>query len=304
MRISTPIIGLAWLENKIYVVSKTNNVILVLSDDGSDDKSKYENIELKGMKDPCDLAASKPRRSIFICDRDNECIWRIQLPGGEITSCDIKGRPYRISISSSDLMIVCVVRDDRDYLFINRSSDEIEPESIPLPKEVRKLLHAIQLNSGNIIIAHSMVDTLGSFRISELEISEGTFVRNYDPRSTGFHQLRNWTPRQLSVDENDNIFIADFDNDRVVLLNSRLRDPQILLNRDQHSIKSPRRLCYVEEKQQLIVSQETADMLTHNVLVYDLHAHTQSNDSYCRVNELELIASGSIEMNAKNHTRG
>ena len=80
-------------------------------------------------------------------------------------------------------------------------------------------------------------------------------------------------PYYLSIDEDGNIFIADYNNDRVVLLHSRWTDVQILLNRDQHSIQSPLELCYIREKQQLIVGQQRSGGSTDVSCVQSLFTH-------------------------------
>ena len=89
---------------------------------------------------------------------------------------------------------------------------------------------------------------------------DGTkIIRSFGHRSIESNESKDcldWWPRHLSIDEDDNIFVADFRTDRrqtVVLLNPRLDEHQILVNRDQHQIDGPWRLCYVREKQMLIV---------------------------------------------------
>ena len=101
--------------------------------------------------------------------------------------------------------------------------------------------HAVQLINGNFIIAYSIRDRPDLFLISELSSNGMTFIRSFDPRRIEANRLDDWTPFHVSIDEDQNIFIADRNNDRVVRLNSRLTGFQILLNRDQHSIELPRR---------------------------------------------------------------
>ena len=291
---TNPVIGVAWLEENIYVVHYLSNIVYVHPDQESIDGSKDGNIELEEMKDPRDMVASKLSRSIFISDRGNRCLWRIQMPGREISRWKGDGRPDNMSISSSDVLVVRVVRDGRLYLNLYRSSDVMLIESISLPTEMRGLCHAVQLSNGNFIISHSMNDQ-DVFLISELSVDGRKFIRSFDPRSFASIELDGWKPYHLSIDEDGNIFIADFNNDRVVLLNSRWTDVQILLNRDQHSIKSPLRLCYIREKQQLIVGQWRSGGSTDDVRVFNLCSHTPSTDHQTVKSELDLIKSGSFD---------
>ena len=292
---TNPVMGVAWLEENIYVVYDSSNIVYVHPDQESIDGSKDGNIELKGMKDPRGMVASKLSRSIFIIEQDNRCLWRIQMPGREISRWEVDGTPWRMSISSSDVLVVCVDRDDRHYLNLYRSSDVMLIELIPLPTEIEWLIHAVQLSNGNFIISHSTHADPDGFLISELSVDGRKFIRSFDPRSFASIGLDDWRPAYLSIDEDGNIFIADYNNDRVVLLHSRWTDVQILLNRDQHSIESPWSLCYIREKQQLIVGQLRSGGSADDVRVFNLCSHTPSTDHRTFKSELDLINSGSFD---------
>ena len=289
------VMGVAWLEENIYVVYRYYNIVYVHPDQESTDGSTDGNIELKGMKYPCDMVASKLSRSIFISDHDNRCLWRIQMPGREISRWEVDGRPYEMSISSSDVLVVHVVRDGRRYLNLYSSSDVMLIQSTPLPTEIDLLYHAVQLSNGNFIITHSTKDDPDVYLISELSVDGRKFIRSFDPRSFASIGLNDWTAEYLSIDEDGNIFIADYNNDRVVLLHSRWTDVQILLNRDQHSIESPSRLCYIQEKQQLIVGRRRSGRSADDVRVFNLCSHTPSTDHRTFKSELDLIKSGSFD---------
>ena len=286
---------MAWLEEKVYVVNESSNIVYVHSDQESIDGSKDGNIELKGMDHPWDMVASKFTRSIFISDRGNRCLWKIQMPGREISQWGVDGAPRKLSISSSDMLIVCVNNDDRWFLNLYISSDVMLTESIPLPTGMKVLYHAVQLSNENLIISYSMNDDPDAFLISELSIDGKNIIGTFDPRLIESSRLNGWTPCHISIDEDKNIFIADYDNDRVVLLNSRWTDVQILLNSDQNFIESPRSLCYTQEKRQLIVGQWRSGGSTDGVLVFHLCSHTPFTDHRTFKSELDLIKTGSFD---------
>ena len=248
--------GVAWLENKIYVVCHRSNLVHVYPDQKPFDELKDDRIEIKGMKRPQDMAASGVSRSIFISDRVNRCIWRIQMPSKEISRWKIDGRPLGVSINSSDELIVVVVRDDRSYIDVYRYEDGGRIKEIDVEGLVGGLLglpSVVQSSNGNFIINHPSRDYFPVDLISEVSIDGRKIIRSFDPRSIESNELKNWSPWHLSIDEDDNIFVTDSSNNRVVLLNPRLDKHQILLNRDQHQIVGLQRLCYVREKQMLIV---------------------------------------------------
>ena len=285
-------IGLAWLEENIYIIYGLSNIVYVHPDQESIDGLKDGNIELKEMKNSQDMVASKLSRSIFISDSGNRCLWRIQNPRREISRWGVDGKPSKLSISSSDVLVVVVFRGGCLYLNLYRSSDVMLIESIPLPTAIHALNHAVQLSNGNFIISHSMDDDPDEFLISELSVDGRRFIRIFDPRNFAIDY---WEPEYLSIDEDGNIFIADYSNGKIVLLHSRWTDFQILLNIDQHSIKPPRTLCYLQEKQQLLVSQSRLKGSTDDVCVFNLCRHMSSSGYRTFKSELDLIKSGSFD---------
>ena len=251
----SPVEGVTWLENKIYVVCRGSNRVHVFPEQEPFDELKEEEIKIEGMKDPEDMSASKVSRSMFISDPGDRCLWRVQMPGGGISQWEMDGTPRSLSITSSDELIVDVRREDRCYLDIFSCLDVTRTQSIPLSTEVKNVRHAVQSSNGNIIILHSTENSPDVYQISELSIDGRNFIRTFDPRSVQSMNIKNWDPYHLSFDDDGRLFVVDYRHARVYLLSSQLTDPQILLKKIQHQLLGPQRLCYVREKQQLIVGQ-------------------------------------------------
>ena len=275
--------GIAWLEGNIYVAIDLANIVYVYPDQESIDGSKEENIVLIGMENPWDMVASKISRSIFISDMGNDGVWMIQMPEREISGWNVDGEPSEMSISSSDELLLCVsVRKYRleggfdllHYLNLYSSSDAMWMDTIHLPTEIKQLDHAVQLLSGNFVICYSREDDSVVFLLSELSADGEDFIRSFDLQSIESIRVNDWKPYYLWIGEDENIFIANYNIDKVFLLNSRWTDVQILLNRDQHSIDKPWKLCYIRENQQLIVSQ----WVSTDVLVFNLCPHAPLTD--------------------------
>ena len=232
-------------------------------------RNHSDRIDIKEMKDPYDMVASGVSRAIFICDYDNRCIWRIQMPSKEISRWEIDGRPWELSINSSDELIVVVLRYVRSYIDVYRCEDGERIKEIFVDGDVAP--YVVQSSNGNFIIAHESRYDSRVRLISEVSIDGTKIIRSFDPRSIEANDLEDWWPRHLSIDEDDNIFVADHDNHKVDLLNPRLDEHQILVNGDQHQIDEPRRLCYVREKQMLIVGHGRGSSTT--VSLFSLSEH-------------------------------
>ena len=284
----TAVAGVAWLENKIYVVCEYSNLVHVYPNKEPFDELEDDRIEIKEMNEPLDMAASGVSRSIFISDDFNRCIWRIQMPSKKISRWEIDGRPRELSINSSDELIVSVERDHRYYIDVYRCEDgerikeiqvvDVVPGYVVVPPVVQSL-------NGNFIIDHLSTDDPLVHLISEVSIDGTKIIRSFDPRSIESKELEDWRPRHLSIDEDDNIFVADYRNDRVVL-NPRLDEHQFLVSRDQHQIDAPTRHCYVREKQMLIVGH--GRWSSTSVSLFSLYKHRP----YTRVmnNTMELLS--------------
>ena len=243
--------GVAWLENKIYVACRDSNLIHVYSDKKPFCELKAENIEVTGMTEPYDMTASRVSRSIFVINAypridGSRCLWKIRLPDLETSSCSVVGCPRGLSITSTDELVVVNEKLNGSYLDIYRSSDMRWLQSVPLPPEFCRVCHAVQLSDGNFVVSHSNRDSPDVFLITKLSI--GNFVvkkKTFDLRSIRTVQLNDWYPVHLAVDKDDELFVADSSySRRVVLLNPRLAGLQILLNKHQHRINRPTCLCY------------------------------------------------------------
>ena len=251
--------GVAWLENTIYVVCKDSNLVHVYLDKEPFDEKKKDRIKVKDIINPYDMAASGVNRSIFISDVDSRCVWRIQMPNREISRWKIDGWPWGLSINSSDELIVVVYRDGGYYIDMHRSKDGERIEKIDVGGLYAGCSYgslpplAVQSSNGNFIILHRSRDDPPVSLISEVSIDGTKIIRTFDPRSIESIESKDWRPRYLSMDEDDNIFVADYYKNRIVLLNPRLDKYRILVNRDQHQIDGPHKLCYVRDKQMLIV---------------------------------------------------
>jgi len=98
---------------------------------------------------------------------------------------------------------------------------------------------------------------LRNFVISELTGDGQMVIRRFFP-SNETQELN--TLRSLSLDSDDRVFVADSGYGRVILLDSDLQWNRILCS----TIQGPKRLCYDEEKKQMIVADN------YGVSVYTL----------------------------------
>ena len=121
-------IQMAWLDNKIYVVQNGLERVRVYADEAPFNELQDE-IKLKGLDNPMGLYASACSQSLLIGDVINDCFWKIQLPGEEVSRWDINdppGRALAMSITPDDELLA-VIRHDPPYkAFVDRLRREFE----------------------------------------------------------------------------------------------------------------------------------------------------------------------------------
>ena len=260
------VLGVAWLENKIYTTNFLSTMVHTFQD--HEPFSEETPIEITNIKQSFGMASSKTNQAIFICDYDR-WFWRIQIPDRMIRRHKIDGQPRKLSITPSDDLLVMVIRLNRFYLNIYRSSDVKQLQSILMPTEIRIMHHAVQTTNGNFVIACDDPNFPERFLVRELSKDGMQFVQTFDLQSIDSIPLKTWKPFHIAIGEDDNIFFADsFDGGhRVIQLNSRLHRIELELN--HHQIDQPKCLCYVPEKHMLIVGQLSSLTGAEPICVFD-----------------------------------
>jgi len=119
-----------------------------------------------------------------------------------------------------------------------------------LPSEMKYLTQVVETSSGTFIISHRGENDRLNY-ISEVTMN-GDVIRSYDaPRGKKRYQVND--PMHVAIDDEDNIYVVDCSNDRVLILNSTLRLRRIIEYSAAGLRGSPGRLCYSKDTRQLIV---------------------------------------------------
>ena len=136
--------------------------------------------------------------------------------------------------------------------------DELRRVQLPDHMEPR---HAVESPTGTFIVG-----------LDNKQLEQGQVVEV----NTGGEVLRQFsgsrltslsvTPPHVAVDSHGNIFVADADSRRILLLDDHLSLRRVIIDEHQLNYKEPRRLCYREDKGQLLV----AFWFSSDVLVFDV----------------------------------
>ena len=282
------ITGLVWFENKIYVACKHSTTLHAISGEDPFHRIPQEDIKIPELLEthghildvfvsvyPYDLAASISSRSIFISEYGEglKCaIWKIQFPDKHISKIfdsgfltrvnSMKEDVFKLSASALGELLALVKRGGRWYVYIYQSSDDSQTNRIVIRKTNIEPGHAVLSSRRNIIISYLDLAAEAHF-VGEMTL-KGEIIREFDLQSIESIVNLDWWPEYLAMDENNDIFVADVSCNRILLLNSQLNDCKVLIAGSaeckdkpyvRHQLDQPWRLCYVSEKDYLIVGQ-------------------------------------------------
>ena len=270
----TTVTGITFLENRIFVVCSGLGHVFVFSGQKPFGRMKYEEIDIKEMKNPSDMTSSSTNRAIFVSDSrwDGGCVWKIQMSNAQVKKFLIEGQPTRLSMSPKEELLVLVQksrkRGDQEgkfwYVDLYNSSEFKIVMSLQLPIDMKQPVQAVQTSKNTFIVLFGTEDrskkhtgpTVFGWIVSEIT-TEGSTVHSFNI-SVGESKVCDEFNWHMTINDDDQIFVADKTGNKVILLDSMLIEDHILLkSSDKYKINLPTRLHYLRDKQQLIVGYFT-----------------------------------------------
>jgi len=115
---------------------------------------------------------------------------------------------------------------------------------VPLPDYMRPE-HAVESPSGTFVIGHENTE-LKQYQVSEVN-TEGRVLRQFSGSLS--------STSHIAIDSQGNIFVADYGNRRVLLLDARLDLRRVIIDKRQLNYMPPGRLCYNEQSGRLFVGR-------------------------------------------------
>ena len=236
--------GLTCHDDIIYILCFESNVINSFPDIG-------EVITIQDMKDPRDLVSAD--NCLYISDYSaNSCIWIITLPNKEIKKKVLKGKPYTLSVSfSDDLLVLLEKKKSCWFLEIYKPCHLVcdgkrkrgnKPLSIPLPADIDPR-HAVQTSKGSFLIL-GKVKKDKSYWVREISPA-GVLPFDFNFSDNHLYSLKN--PIYMAIDEKNRLYVVDYEKNRIFRFDFNNDDAvaDIILN-------CPRRLHYSKKYSKFI----------------------------------------------------
>jgi len=201
-----------------------------------------------------DIAACELTSQLYVAAF--QCVWRVSSDGVDTQRWLTRSpsdtfSPRGLSVTSSRLLVTSI--DSQLRQFDTAGGDELR--RVDLPDYMSPLL-AVESPTATFIVGH-YITQLGEYRVSEVS-TEGQVLREFID-SLCF-------PIDIVVERQGNIFVADHDNRRILLLDAQLALRRVIIDARQLNGKPPRCLCYTEQSGQLLVAFEKGGVAVFDVL--------------------------------------
>jgi len=247
--------GVTQLHDVVHIVCRESSAIVRF------DATTYQrltDIDVKDLRYPQDIVACERTSQLYVVDRE-DCVWRVSADGAHIklwlpkSSSDTVS-PFSLSVTSTRLLVTS--RDTKHLIQFDSDGDELR--RVQLPHDT-KPLHAVESPTTTFIVSHKNNTQVNQYQISEVNV-DGQLLRQFT--GSRLSSLR-YTPH-IAIDSHGNIFAADGDNRRILLLDAQLKLRRLIIDEHQLNYQWPRRLCYREPSGQLLVG------LHDSVAVFDV----------------------------------
>jgi len=239
---------------EVWGVTQLHDVVFMVCDEFSTilrfnatTHQPLTDIVVKDLKDPLDIAACEQTSHVYVSD-SLKCIWRVSADGADSKHWLPKSpndtfKPWTLSVTSTRLLVTS--EDTKQLMQFDADGNELRRVDLPRYMMPR---HAVESPTGTFIVGHYNTQ-LEQGKVSEVNTG-GEVLRQF----TGSRLSPLDGPTHVAVDSHGNIFVADCDNRRILLLDAHLTLRRVIIDEHQLNDKRPGRLCYSEQSGQLVVA--------------------------------------------------
>jgi len=235
--------GVTQLHDVVYIVCSGSSTIRRFN---ATTHQRLTDIDVEDLGFSRDIAACEQTSHVYVAD--SECVWRVSSSDEDMKRCwtqtpSDRFRPYTLSVTSSRVLVTSL--GTKQLMQLDEAGEELRRVQLP---EYMEPWHAVESPSATFIVSHTNTQLNYQWQVSEVN-TEGQVLRQFS--GSCLLQLR--PTSHIAVDSRGNIFVADYGNHRILLLDAQLALRRVIIDEHQLILKRPYRLCYKEQSGQLMV---------------------------------------------------
>ena len=250
--------GVTQLRDVVYIVVLGFLAIKMFN---SKTHQELRSITTPDFRYPLDIVACQQTSQLYVSD-SYKYIWRVSADGEDVrrwlsVSASDTFKPWKLSVRSARLLVTSY----RTGQLTQFDAGGNELRRVQLPDDMRPQ-HAVESPAGTFIISQYRSQLKHS--VSEVNTA-GEVLRQFSG-SLGLSP-------HIAVDSRGTVLVADQDNRRILLLDSRLSLRRIIIDERQLDYKEPYHICYAEPSGRLLVVLHTAQPVMNGfrqVAVFDM----------------------------------
>jgi len=205
------------------------------------------------------LAVCAHYQCLYACELIQDRIHRVELTGSNaVKEWYVAHGPRGLSVNKAHNVVVACLEAKKIQEYTTHGT--LVREIISLQNALIDPWHAVQLSTGDYVVSHDT--SPGEVIVVGVD---GRVVRRYRPsHSSDLGEMK--YPTSLAVTKNDDIFVADSGNKRILSLNSSLSSAHELALPVDSGIERPCGLCLDESRGRLYIGEGWGQC---RVLVFD-----------------------------------
>ena len=230
--VETTIQGVTSLGDRIYVVCHRSNVIAVFT--SHQPFRRLQDIVVHGLLYATDIAASASTSCLYVSDLRSDSVWRVNVDSGAVVQWLSGVAARAVSVTSEGRIVVVVPIDFQRHDHgrstwrgeVHVCSPEAVTEAIvKLSPDITSPRSVVVTTRKTFVVSHGFRKH-EMHRVCEVDMT-GRVLKSFGSTpGNGIGQLR--IPASVSLDDKERVIVADFGNNRVLLLNKQLTSPSVL----------------------------------------------------------------------------
>jgi len=206
------------------------------------------------------LAACASNKCLYAADYTNDSVHRVELSvsaSNAVTNWSVGLGPSGLTVNT-DKNVLVVIRGERMIQQFTAHGTLLQ--TIQLQPDIEIPGRIVELSNGQFVISHRGTH----HRVCLLDV-KGAVVRSYGGTKGSDLTKINW-PAGLAVDEDENILVADADNNRLLVLDRSLTSAREMSVSVDGALKGPYSLWYDKSRGRLCIGEWSG----RRVIIIDL----------------------------------